>query len=90
MDLKVYFTLIFTEFVRIPSLAPVFDENWLTNGHLYRQCDHLISYLNSQSLKGVTIIPKKDEGRTPFLIVDIAATNPSNPFTVLLYGHMDK
>ena len=35
-------------------------------------------------------MPKIDEGKTPFLIVDIEATDPSKPFTVLLYGHMDK
>ena len=29
------------EFVRIPSLAPPFDPDWETNGHLMKQCQHL-------------------------------------------------
>jgi hypothetical protein len=41
-------------------------------------------------LKGITIIPLKDEGKSPFLIVDVAATNNDNKNEVLLYGHMDK
>jgi hypothetical protein len=41
-------------------------------------------------LAGITITPLKDEGRSPFLIVDVAATNHENKNVVLLYGHMDK
>ena len=29
------------EFVRIPSLSPLYDPQWQTNGNLYKQCDHL-------------------------------------------------
>jgi acetylornithine deacetylase/succinyl-diaminopimelate desuccinylase-like protein len=46
--------------------------------------------VKSQDLKGATIIPLKDEGKSPFLIVDVAATDSANQNVVLLYGHMDK
>jgi len=29
------------EFVRIPSLSPLFDPEWETNGNLMKQCQHL-------------------------------------------------
>lgn len=32
----------------------------------------------------------KDEGRSPFLIVDVPASDPSNNNCILFYGHMDK
>lgn len=77
--------------MRIPSLAPVFDPEWQTNGHLYRVCDHLADFAKNQDLKGCTITVLKDTDRSPFLIVDVAATSSTdNSYTVLLYGHMDK
>ncbi|CDW75791.1 peptidase m20 [Stylonychia lemnae] len=78
------------EFVRIPSLAPLFDPEWQTNGHLYRQCDHLVNFAKSQDLKGVNITALKDEGKSPFLIVNVEPTDPTSESCVLLYGHMDK
>ncbi len=48
------------------------------------------TFAENQKLKGCTIIPLKDEGRSPFLIVNVEPTDPSNKNCVLLYGHMDK
>ena len=71
-------------------MAPIFDPEWQTNGNLYKACDHLVNFVKGQDLKGATITPLKDEGRSPFLIVDVAPTDPANTNAVLLYGHMDK
>ena len=30
------------EFVRIPSLSPLYDPEWKTNRNLFRQMDHLV------------------------------------------------
>jgi acetylornithine deacetylase/succinyl-diaminopimelate desuccinylase-like protein len=55
---------------------------------------HLVSFANTQKIEGLTVTPLKDEGRTPFLICDIAANGGKQAkipdYTVLLYGHMDK
>ena len=32
----------------------------------------------------------KDEGKSPFLIVNVDPTDPASESCVLLYGHMDK
>ena len=56
--------------------------------------DHLIAFANAQNIQGMKITPLKDEGRTPFLIVDIEAnaggTAKKPDYSVLFYGHLDK
>ena len=80
------------EFVRIPSLAPLYDSEWQTNGNLYRQLDHLVNFAKSQDIKGSTIHALRDEGKSPFLIINVEPSDASaeSQNCVLLYGHMDK
>ena len=63
--------------------------------------DHLVNFFKKQNLLGITIKPMQDEGRSPFLIVDVAAiasearhhpesTETPPDMTVLMYGHLDK
>ena len=35
------------EFVRIPSLSPIFDPEWETNKALDKQCEHLVNFVKS-------------------------------------------
>ena len=37
-----------SEFVKIPSLNPIFDPEWQTNKSLEKQCIHLVNFVNSQ------------------------------------------
>lgn len=83
----VFFNL---ESIRIPNLSPAFDPDWNTNGLLYKHMDHLVDFLNNHQVKGVTVHALKDKDRTPFLIIDVAASDPNIKSNVLLYGHMDK
>ena len=78
------------EFIRIPSLSPLYDPEWQTNKNLEKAIDHMISFGKAQDLQGATFTRLVDEGRSPFLIVDVAASNPESKNQVLLYGHMDK
>lgn len=79
------------EFVRIPSLSPLYDAEWETNKNLDKQCDHLINFLKSQELKGMEYKVLRDEGRTPFLIVTVEKFGEcKSDECVLMYGHMDK
>jgi hypothetical protein len=50
----------------------------------------MVDFAKSQDLKNVTITALKDEGKSPFLVVDVAATDSDSKHQVLLYGHMDK
>lgn len=56
--------------------------------------DHMIAFANKVGIKGATIKPKEEPGRSPFLIVDVAAhagsNGPAPDYCVLMYGHMDK
>jgi len=61
------------EFIRIPSLSPIFDEDWAQNRNLFKAMDHMIAFANKVGIKGATIKPKEEPGRSPFLIVDVAA-----------------
>jgi acetylornithine deacetylase/succinyl-diaminopimelate desuccinylase-like protein len=80
------------EFVRIPSLSPLYDPDWQTNGNLFKQCDHLKAFVEGQTLRGCTITTLRDAGRTPFLIVNVEPSEPAatRETCVLMYGHMDK
>jgi hypothetical protein len=59
------------EFVRIPSLNPIFDPEWQQNKSLDKQCEHLVNFVKSQGLQGVDIKVLNEENRTPFLIVKV-------------------
>lgn len=79
--------------MRIPSLSPLFDEEWQTNRNLFKQMDHLVNFTRAQNVEGIEIKPLEEPGRSPFLIVDIAAkagSTTTSEKTVLMYGHMDK
>jgi len=82
------------EFVRIPSLAPLFDDQWKENRALFKQMAHLKQFAEARGIKGMVIKDIEDEGRSPFLIVDVEAnagnTDRVPDQQVLMYGHMDK
>lgn len=57
--------------------------------------DHLVNFTRAQNVEGITIKPYEEPGRSPFLIIDVAAKSGSTAAseanrTVLMYGHMDK
>jgi len=45
------------------------------------------AFVRAQDLQGCTVSALKDEGRTPFLIVNVEGSMKQS---VLFYGHMDK
>lgn len=79
------------ESVRIPSLNPEYDPNWKENQALFRQQDHMISFVEGQNLQGVTIHKLRDEGKTPFIMVEVKPFGGcDSKHNVLMYGHLDK
>ena len=80
------------EYVKVPNQSPAFDAAWATNGLQEKAMKVLTDWIKTQPVKGMTMDLYSDKGRTPFLFIEIAATNPAvtGDSTVYMYGHMDK
>lgn len=80
------------DFVRIPNLSVAFDPEWATNGLLDKAVDHMVEWVKSQNVPGCTVDKFKDDGFSPFMLAEIAATPSSGKegITFLMYAHLDK
>jgi len=78
-----------TEFATIPSLSPMFDAQWATDGYLDQAAELLARWAHERTLKNVNIEIRRLEGRTPMLVVTVDST-AGDTGTVILYGHLDK
>ena len=78
-------------YIRIPNLSPHFDPDWDANGHMARATEHIHRWCREQAIEGMTTEVVRLEGRTPVILMEIAASGGgSDDRTVLLYGHLDK
>ena len=77
------------EYIRVPSLSPLFDPNWETNGLMEQAQNILLSYVNSLQIKGYSQEILKEPGKPWMYFGEIQATNPGLG-TIFIYGHMDK
>jgi acetylornithine deacetylase/succinyl-diaminopimelate desuccinylase-like protein len=80
------------EFVSIPALSPIFDENWAAAGHLDAAVEHVRRWLVARNIEGATAEVLRLPEKSPVLLFDVPATGGVSPDagTVLLYGHLDK
>ncbi|AYU82149.1 peptidase m20/m25/m40 family-like protein [Leishmania donovani] len=76
-------------YIEVPNQSPDFDPQWATNGLIKKAFTILINWMEGQNLLGLSYEFMEVEGRTPFLLVEIAGTEPTKN-TLLMYGHMDK
>jgi acetylornithine deacetylase/succinyl-diaminopimelate desuccinylase-like protein len=76
-------------YATIPCLSPNFDEAWATNGHLDRAMELFATWARGLGLPNTSVSVRRLEGRTPMLVVDVAASCPADG-TVVIYGHLDK
>lgn len=76
-------------YIEVPNQSPDYDLEWKSNGLMEKAFNIQIEWMKSQNLKGMHYEYIHNNGRTPFLFVDIAASSPTK-HTVLMYGHMDK
>ena len=51
------------EYIRVPSLSPLFDPNWETNGLMEQAQNILLSYVNSLQIKGYSQEILKEPGK---------------------------
>ena len=79
------------EYIRIPNKSPMFDADWVANGHMQRAVDLMEAWARAQSVPGMQLDVVQLEGRTPLIFIDIPASGTDvGEDCVLLYGHLDK
>jgi acetylornithine deacetylase/succinyl-diaminopimelate desuccinylase-like protein len=77
--------------IEIPALSPAFDASWAASGHLRAAADHVRDWIEARGLPGARCEIIELDGRSPLLLVEVAATpQAAAAGTVLLYGHLDK
>jgi acetylornithine deacetylase/succinyl-diaminopimelate desuccinylase-like protein len=77
------------EYVRIPNKSPAFDPEWEQHGFMEQAARLLERWCVQFGLPGMRTEVVRLPGRTPTLLVEVAAA-PGVDGTVLLYGHYDK
>lgn len=79
------------DYIRIPNKSPMFDADWVKNGHMDRAVALMEAWAKAQAIPGMQLEVVRLEGRTPLIFIDIPAANGGrNDDCVLLYGHLDK
>ena len=79
------------EYIRIPNKSPMFDADWVKNGHMERAVQQLAGWAQKRSIPGMQLEIVRLENRTPLIFIEIpAAHGGSDDDCVLLYGHLDK
>ena len=79
------------EYIRIPNKSPMFDADWVANGHMERAVGLMEAWASAQTVTGMQLDVVRLEGRTPLIFIDIPASGADvGDDCVLLYGHLDK
>ncbi|MFT3755149.1 MAG: M20 family metallopeptidase [Pseudoxanthomonas sp.] len=79
------------EYIRIPNKSPMFDADWVKNGHMAAAVTLMETWARAQPVKGLQVEVIQLEGRTPLIYLEVPASDASTgEDTVLLYGHLDK
>ncbi len=79
------------DFIRIPNVSPAFDRDWAAHGHMDRAVELVRGWCAARAIDGLTVEVLELAGRTPLVLCEIPATDPSlDDDTVVLYGHLDK
>jgi len=78
------------KYIAIPNLSPHYDPEWATNGHQERAMALLVDWVSQHKPAAATYELFSENGRTPFLAIDVPPTTAGKGGHVLMYGHMDK
>jgi uncharacterized protein (TIGR01244 family) len=81
-----------SDFIRIPNVSPLFDDNWNSNGLESRAAAHLAEWARRQPIAGLTVDVLKEPDKTSLLFIEVPAfrSSKANHSTVLAYAHFDK
>ena len=79
------------DYIRIPNVSPVFEEDWESLGHMQRAVTLLADWSRARDIPGLTLEIHEIPGKTPVIFMEVPSANggPADD-TVLLYGHLDK
>ena len=82
------------DYIRVPAKSPLFDADWLANGHIERVIRDAAQWVERQPVAGLRLEVVRLPGRTPVIFFEVPATcaggNARDAQTVLMYGHLDK
>ena len=78
------------EYLKIDNQSPSYDPEERTNGKTEAAFKIFVDWVHAAGLEGADIRYMEEKGRTPFLIIDVKATEGFAGDTLLMYGHMDK
>jgi acetylornithine deacetylase/succinyl-diaminopimelate desuccinylase-like protein len=77
------------EYIRVPSLSPLYDPDWEKNGLMEQAQDLLLNYVKNIGINGLKTRILKEDGKPWMFYGEVPASNPALG-TILIYGHMDK
>ena len=78
-----------TNYAAIACLSPMYDAEWVANGHIERAINLLADWARARKIANADVTIHRLEGRTPVLVVTVPATAQGDA-TAVLYGHLDK
>ena len=78
-----------TNYAKIPCVSPAYDAEWEAHGFISQAMNLYADWARARQLRDHSVEIRTLPGRTPVLLVTIAATADVDG-TVLLYGHLDK
>ena len=79
-----------SDFVRIPNLSPMYDDDYLTNGLLERAIEHVHDCISKLDIVGISRQIFRTESGMPLVCYVVEPSSPEIKTNVLLYGHLDK
>ena len=77
------------DFVAVPNLTTMVDDQYLTNGLVEKAIQCVDDYINKLGINGLTREIFRAENGLP-IVVYVVDTSPGNTKNVLIYGHLDK
>lgn len=78
------------EYITIPAVSPAFNPEWDKTSYLNDTLELAANWCRTIALENMQIHTSTPQGRTPILLIDIAATHSDDASNVLMYGHLDK
>jgi hypothetical protein len=66
-----------SEFIEVPNLSPLFDEEFHTNGRTWDAANLVEGYINKLDIKGLTKHEFRPEGLPPMVVYVVDAQGPS-------------
>ena len=61
------------EYIRIPNKSPMFDADWVKNGHMDRAVVLMQAWAKAQPVPGMQVEVVQLQGRTRLILLDIHA-----------------